>query len=435
MKREIKYPYKAQVIILMTVIISMFTSCLSDNFPVNEGEPGLIVMSLDGVENRGGVLFTNDSEITKVRIFVFVNDALEINRLFTAGEDSFNNPFVLEVSTGKKDIYVVANETTELSSDLSAITNRTDLKNLVIPNEITAPLTLPLTMAGEVLDVQVVNPKPGTNSVSVQLTRIAAKISLKFKKENAADDVKITKVSLLSNTGKTTLYPVPPATATFTQTFWDWVHPLATPLDVAVSETVIDGHESIYVYENLTADATDKTHATRLEIEALFNNIPTTYRVYVNETVTAPGNGTPGDPNSSTLDVADHLYKIKRNHHYVITGTIKNPGEFNGLEIIYQIMPWIVVEKAVFMGHGYNVVIDEAGNVTIKNTEAVCAPHKVELRCVGTFTFGDGSTSKIFNSLVNGHSENYTVTPVPTAGAGAYLEVWYNDVKVKTFTK
>lgn len=432
MKREIKYPYKAQVIILMTVIISMFTSCLSDNFPVNEGEPGLIVMSLDGVENRGGVLFTNDSEITKVRIFVFVNDALEINRLFTAGEDSFNNPFVLEVSTGKKDIYVVANETTELSSDLSAITNRTDLKNLVIPNEITAPLTLPLTMAGEVLDVQVVNPKPGTNSVSVQLTRIAAKISLKFKKENADDNVKITKVSLLSNTGKTTLYPT---TATFTQTFWDWVHPLSSPLDVAVSETVIGGYESIYVYENLTADATDKTHATQLEVIALFNNIPTTYRVYVNETITSPGDGTPGNPNESTVDVANHLYKIKRNHHYVITGTIKNLGEFNGLEIIYEIMPWEVVEKAVFMGHGYNVIIDEEGNVTIKNTEGVCAPHKVELKTVGSFTFSDGTTSKTFNSLVNGYSENYTITPAPTAGTGDYLEVWYNDVKVKTFTK
>lgn len=425
MKREIKYSILVAALLLLLPI--GFSSCLK-NEPF-EGD-ACIITSIPNASMRGGALTIDDETIEKVRVLVFVksNGGLEKNVLYVKDTDEFENPFAMcGLVQGMKDIYVVANESESLN--LGAITNKSQLLEKMA-DAISTPIdpSKPLMMTGELTSQNLV----ATNSVNIPLTRVAAKISLKFKKENTTDDVKITKVSLLSNTGKTTLYPT---TATFTQTFWDWVHPLSSPLDVAVSETVIGGYESIYVYENLTADATDKTHATQLEVIALFNNIPTTYRVYVNETITSPGDDTPGNPNESTVDVADHLYKIKRNHHYVITGIIKNLGEFNGLEIIYEIMPWVVVEKAVFMGHGYNVIIDEEGNVTIKNTEGVCAPHKVELKTVGSFTFSDGTTSKTFNSLVNGYSENYTITPAPTAGTGDYLEVWYNDVKVKTFTK
>ncbi len=428
MKREIKYSILVAALLLLLPI--GFSSCLK-NEPF-EGD-ACIITSIPNASMRGGALTIDDETIEKVRVLVFVksNGGLEKNVLYVKDTDEFQNPFhMCGLVQGMKDIYVVANESESLN--LGAITNKSQLLEKMA-DAISTPIdpSKPLMMTGELTSQNLT----ATNLVTIPLTRIATKISLKFKKENADDNVKITKVSLLSNTGKTTLYPVPTATSVYTQTYWNWVHPLTSPLDVAVSETVIAGHESIYLYENLTADATDKTHATQLEVEALFNNIPTTYRVYVNETVAVPGDGTPGNPNSSTVDVADHLYKIKRNHHYVITGIIKNLGEFNGLEIIYEIMPWVVVEKAVYMGHGYNVIVDEDGTVTVKNTEPVCAPHKIELKTLGSFTFEDGTTSKIFESLTNYASVTYKLNTAPDTGAGDYLEVWYNDVKVKTFTK
>lgn len=123
-------------------------------------------------------------------------------------------------------------------------------------------------------------------------------------------------------------------------------------------------------------------------------------------------------------------YNIYRNRHYYYV--IK---KLQTIEIIYTIDPWIVKKNAIYMGYGYNVNVDDGGSITVSNTVDVCAPHSVKLKTISPFTFEDGTTEKIFDTLVTDASSGYTLNPVPKIGDGAYLEVYYNDNPVKIFSK
>ena len=121
-------------------------------------------------------------------------------------------------------------------------------------------------------------------------------------------------------------------------------------------------------------------------------------------------------------------YNIYRNNRYVFT--IK---DLEDIQVHYEINPWTVVKSSFYMGYGYNVGVDEEGNVKISNTVLACDPHKVTLKTKAGFTFVGGGTEKIFAITDLDASETYKVTPIPTTGA--YLDVYYNDELVKTFTK
>ena len=139
-------------------------------------------------------------------------------------------------------------------------------------------------------------------------------------------------------------------------------------------------------------------------------------------------------------------YSIYRNHHYQYLIRINQD-----IEIIYQVQDWNVVNKSLFMGYGYNVEIDEEGNVTITNTIDDCMPHHVRLVALGSATFesGDGVSSDgktvdygyISEADYNanpdksktGYSEDFKINKDEVSGA--YMEVYYNDVLVKTFTQ
>lgn len=344
MKRKIIYPSLFAGLLLLLSI--GFDSCIKDS-----GIDGCacVVTSLSNVKMRGGVLFDEgDAAIEKVRILVFhntVNGEIERNRLYISGEEGFTNPFSLcGIYTGTKDVYLVANEPDNLTPALTGITKKSELLATLAPS-INNPLSAPLMMTGYAEDQTIATGI--TTSVNIALTRVAAKISLKFKKDTDAE-VKITKVSLLSNAKQATLFPAPPATGVVPQQFWEWSHTLPAAQVLTATATAISGQDTIYLYENLMADATDKTDATQLEMEALYDNIPVKYRVYLNEQVNDPEDPgytpTPGYPYISEVDVTDHLYKIKRNYHYKFTGTIKGMGEIDGLLLQVKVLPWELIE-------------------------------------------------------------------------------------------
>ena len=343
--KKIKHLFSILYIMVISTLIIPFNSCLSDDIVQQEEERGLIVMSLHGVNTRaaGDALFLDDEVIERVRFLVFVNGVLEKNSFFTAGETSFTNPFVLNVATGTKDIYVVANETATLTPLLQAITSKTALFSL-LADEISASPSLPLVMTGRALNVSVTEPDPAHNEAQVLLTRMAAKVSLKLKKGDRVNEViKITKVSLLSNAGKTTLFPTPPSTASVApQSYWNFTKTL-TPWELTSTLSSNNELDDIYLYENITGG--DKTNATQLEIEALYNNIETTYRVYLNENVSSAPN--PGDANSSETTPSDHLYSLRRGYHYRVNGTIVSMGEFDGLIHSTNVLPWEKLESEV----------------------------------------------------------------------------------------
>ena len=207
-------------------------------------------------------------------------------------------------------------------------------------------------MTGSALGVLVAEPDPAHNNAQVTLTRVTAKVSLQLKKgDTVSEEVKITKVSLLSNTGKTTLFPSPPSTALVApQSYWNFTKTL-TPWELTSTLSSNNELGDIYLYENITGGA--KTNATQLEIEALYNNIETTYRVYLNENVNSAPN--PGDANSSETTPSNHLYSLKRGHHYKVNGTIISMGEFDGLILATDVLPWKKLASEVLYERVYTI--------------------------------------------------------------------------------
>ena len=123
-------------------------------------------------------------------------------------------------------------------------------------------------------------------------------------------------------------------------------------------------------------------------------------------------------------------YTIHRNYHYKYV--VKN---LEKIEVIYEIDPWNLVERHTYLGYGYNVHIDENGKVTIHNTVDACPPHEIKLVAVNGATFGIGTppTERIFTEDTPGAmSPDYQLSNIPSAGE--YLQVWYNDILVKTFS-
>ncbi len=127
--------------------------------------------------------------------------------------------------------------------------------------------------------------------------------------------------------------------------YWDLDNALLTPLTLTTASQSIG---NLYVYENLGNSSDDKEVATQLEIKAKYNNIDTKYSVYINESISSPGTGNPGDPDSSVIDdVEDHFYNIWRNYHYQLIGTISGIGDYTSISVEVKILPWTIHEYAV----------------------------------------------------------------------------------------
>ena len=201
-------------------------------------------------------------------------------------------------------------------------------------------------MTGKTEEV-IVKVAEGTNrnTANVTLTRIAAKISLQLKKQTDAT-VSITKVSLIDNTGKTPVWEG--GTTVDDPSYWNHVYTPTSPLVLDENFLHIG---TVYLYENLAGNKTNR--ATKLELEALYNNVPTKYWVYVNENMTAAV--VPGDPSSSEINPSDHFYSIKRNHEYQLNGTIIDIGEFDGLTLFTNVLPWNYLPAIYTFDHIYSI--------------------------------------------------------------------------------
>lgn len=142
-------------------------------------------------------------------------------------------------------------------------------------------------------------------------------------------------------------------------------------------------------------------------------------------------------------------YNIHRNRHYKYV--VRNLQQ---IEIIYEIDPWNVVNKSTYMGYGYNVEVDDDGNIKITNTIDDCMPHKVHLVAVNGAYFGTPSNTMVeygFESEDDpgydeakakaGYSENFQVNSDGVVTGQPYLEVYYNKMSGvgvtpdKVFTK
>lgn len=123
-------------------------------------------------------------------------------------------------------------------------------------------------------------------------------------------------------------------------------------------------------------------------------------------------------------------YNIYCNRHYYYQ--IKN---LQTIEVLYTVALWNIEKNTTYMGYGYNVNISDDGKIRIENTVNACSPHSIELRTVLPFTFSDGTTVKTFNNYdIDAYTE-YVINPIPQKRDGDYLELYYNGIKMKTFSK
>lgn len=333
---------KIYVMTAMLLLLLSVSGCIFDNAP-EEPQTGTIILSLkgDAMNTRAAVPFpaTGEDQIIRARVIVFAGSVVEHNRSYTSADTEFENPIRITVATGSKLIYVVANETTTLGTSLSSVATPAELEGLMAEN-ITAGLVPPIVMIGkETASITTT----GVIEKSVMLTRTAAKINIKLQKD-CLEDVTISKISLLSNAGKTPVWEGGATVAS--QTYWNHATNLSTPQ--TLTATLWDAL-TLYVYENLGNSFSSKANATQLELEGTFDGTFTTYRVYVNEEVPSPGSISGSDPSSSTVGTppAAHYYNIKRNHEYRLTGTITRIGEYSSLYIDAKIRPWTTHEYQV----------------------------------------------------------------------------------------
>lgn len=340
--KRIKYTCSFLAILLL-LIPGILASCIRDELIETE-ERGLIVMSLDGVTTRGAgdPLNSGDAIINKVRIFVFVGQVLEVNRVFTAGNPDFNNPFVLNVATGPKTVYVVANEPDEMTPILDDIINVNMITSVITPPVIQS-LTVPLTMVGKSgpISVQYV-PEPGPHTqVTIKLYRLATMLNLKIKKglQAEANNIPI----ILKNVQ---IWRIPKRSSfmeglTFTgQGYWNYNYTGQSQIDLTT--TGVDAWTSatpMYLYENPGSvnDTTDR--ATYLIIEAIYNGVNTRYRTYINDATSS----------------ADHHYSTKRNHQYNLVATINDIGEFDGLTVQTHVLPWNLWKSELLFERVYTI--------------------------------------------------------------------------------
>ncbi|KKC51286.1 major fimbrial subunit protein (FimA), partial [Porphyromonas gulae] len=87
------------------------------------------------------------------------------------------------------------------------------------------------------------------------------------------------------------------------------------------------------------------------------------------------------------------------------------------------------VNNDTYLGYGYNVEVDDAGNITITNTMQNCAPHVVKLVAKNGAYFGaDASATQVeFAQVEDGASQTFQVNKDAVAVGSAYLEVYYNQ--------
>lgn len=306
-------------------IIALFSAC-SKPKEEPKSETALLSLSLNGITTRAGALFADESLISRVRIYVFNGEYIDAMKLYNANDEAFKNPFSITTSTGSKQVYVVANEPDDMSATLASVKTLTELKAVVTPKKETL-LSAPLMMTGNSPTIVQKSTGSSRTQVTVSLVRLATKISLKVIKGAQAESenipITIKSVKVYNIPSQSSLLPdkeITPAS------YFQSTKTVEKTLTTAGVE-VWSSTDPLYLYENRKSNVSNKDVATYLEIEALYNNVTTTYIAYVN-----------GTDKIKTLP-----FNTQRNYHYKLTATINGIGKFDGLTLNTEVLPWKVL--------------------------------------------------------------------------------------------
>lgn len=316
-----------QILLITLSLLLALSGCKKQ--PQSETlEPAIVQISLPKVTPRsGGSLTVDEIPVRTVRILIFnkPGGALDRQKLFTAPTDDVSDWLRLEAHEGAKSLYVIANESDAMTASLDKLLFERDLLSLALPDKGSLRHTEhPLLMTGH---SEVTLTKEQVTRAEIPLTRAMAKITLDLKQATAdGDKVVIKNVSISRLPEHSQLFT--PSTFTLGDS-WTYTKSEEKTLTNHATEPVpYIPDRTLYAYESLGSVADSTGRAPILVVQALYNNIPTTYTAYINDNTTS----------------TTHHYALHRNHHYQLTGTITKIGASSGLELTTNVLPWDVEE-------------------------------------------------------------------------------------------
>lgn len=378
-------------------------------------EPATVQLSIPTMTLRGEQLFVEeDLPVQTIRILVFnqTGGTLDVQQSFTTPTD-LSDWLRVEAHEGAKDIYVIANESSAMSTDLNKVIFKQDLLRMAIPDKDPSNATKPqpILMTGQGTATL---KKDQKNEVTIALVRSRAKITLDLKQKTPADDQIIIRSVSIDRLPQTSMLFTPdPYHLGDT---WIYTKEETATLVNNEAATSYIPDKTLYTYESLDNAKDIVNRAPRLLVTALYNGVPTTYTAYIND---------------ATSD-ADHHYALHRNCHYQLTGTITKIGEHNALVLQTKVLPWDVetsekkleVPKIVSLSPDptatYYVTDTEAAEFKVKISSST-DPSKWRATLTNALDFRFDITSGAVREGLADGTTVYTVRVIATKPAGANL--------------
>ncbi|WP_418314151.1 fimbrial protein, partial [Porphyromonas sp.] len=116
-------------------------------------EPATVQLSIPTMTLRGGEFLVDDLPVQTIRILVFnqTGGALDVQQSFRNPESDLSDWLLVEAHEGAKDIYVIANESSAMNTDLNKVIFKQDLLRMAIPDKDPSNATKPqpILMTGQ----------------------------------------------------------------------------------------------------------------------------------------------------------------------------------------------------------------------------------------------------------------------------------------------
>lgn len=415
----------------LLALLFLQTGCtiLSEEELIEEPQSRSAVLALPDIQVLGAGMINTDScnfddRIHDLGMLVFDSSSgVKVGQLFIEGVafDNRNLRLAVKVTPGIRDFYFVANRPLDV---LKGIENKAQMKLYMDELQyLDAPLFLTATAdkgfpMSRIYENEVVMPGGSADSPiqfypkgaeKVQLVRSVAKLEVRI-----IDGLKVQNVYYRNAFRKFSLNSLPPSLSP--EYYPD------TPLVKIDSNTYV-----FYVPEVIQPPGT--TWGTGEHKPINYFVVKTEFGIEYEIPIITENN--PAHLMNYLSFAKGELsespdYSVYRNSCYRYYLSLSH-----SIEVYSQILPWILENKGLFMGYWFNLETSSA-DVLITNTAKAFPPHRVRLETIPPFTFEDGSTEKVFEDYSEDAFALYKMNLMPT---GEYMNVYYNDMLVKTIRK
>ena len=484
---------KHKIVIWIALLLGV-TACNSDE-PVSHsgnGEQSVFYINLKAANGglAGGSLNTNaEDRVTEVRLLIFdsANGNVLYNTKHPVADFIGGTNKAIAVTAGERDFFFVANETAVagISDVLNRVTHREqlyveDALRKIPYNSAFAPdMTTSegrFLMTTEYRNKTIAqggtetNPLPfnsGDPNGTVYLLRTLAKVEVTMKEAvvreagndrfvNFAAGFRVADMHLNAVTQYYTLfaqykyytdfYPPVGTNVTSTANFWSLANN-EIPYEASMGTNPRDFKYTLYVPEHLRSAANDDVSALPAvpgAAELQVATATTSASPQIRNTRYAIDHGTfnrPGDAYWLPDAVKNKFsrYSVLRNTNYKLTASAQDV-----IQVHFELAPWSLVKKYLYMGTEYNVEISDiafTGNeiqVTVVNSMPhILQPHSVtfEIPAGAPVEFPAGAPAP-FVSTAQFETSTFTLRRTgPIDPQVGFLILKYNGTAIKTFGK